>query len=104
MKYSLFLIEERNDFTNIEIHPGYYWFDTLKQAREALMYQLDILSKSSKSNIYQPTMNFKDRFHYWTDEGYKRHLVISKYYKSNRYSIFMKRAALEKINDISKPI
>lgn len=75
----------------------------LKDARKDLMSHLNRLSSSDDVNEIQPTMNFKDRFHFWID-GEKRHIVISKYYKSERCSLRMKWEAEEKLNDFSSPI
>jgi len=98
MRYALFLIEETNEGQTYARHYNEAWdcFYTLKEARAALMYRLNILAKCERANDLQPTMNHKDRFHYW-EGSRKKHLVISKYYKAARNSIFMVNNALEKI-------
>ncbi len=101
MNYALFLIEETNDGQTYARHydEAFKFFYTLKEAREALMHRLNILSKCERANDLQPTMNHKDRFHYW-EGGRKNHLVISKYYKAERNSIYMVNKALEKITQL----
>lgn len=76
-------------------------FFSMKEARKALLNQINILSKSTEANDMQPTMNNRDFFHFYVKQpsGYeeKRHIVISKVYKSDRKSIIMKLDVLEKI-------
>ena len=94
--YSLFLISETNNGSQVKKMD--LDFDYLKDARVELFRQINILASSKDSNEIQPTMNFKDRFHFWID-GEKRHFVISKSYKSNKRFIRMELEALDKLNN-----
>ena len=81
---ALFLITETIDGQKVEFMDYCSTFHYLKDARSALMSQLQNLSSKEDVNEIQPTMNFKDRFHFWID-GEKRHIVISKYYKADKF-------------------
>jgi len=84
MGYGVFLFEDSEEVTKFD-------FRTLKDAKEELMSQLNILAKHEKANEFQPTMNFKDRFHYYlryeNGREVKRDFIISKVYKAKRMSL-----------------
>tara|TARA_R110000744_G_scaffold275082_4_gene388072 strand:+ start:151 stop:462 length:312 start_codon:yes stop_codon:yes gene_type:complete len=103
MRNALFLITESEFGTDVEFMDYCGKFDYLKDAREALKWQIDNLASKENVNELQPTMNFKDRFHFWVD-GEKRHIVISKVYRAKRRSLRMRYEAIEKINDFSMPV
>ena len=98
---ALFLISETSNGTTVEQLglTNHY----LKDARTDLMNHLNRLSVSEDSNEMQPTMNFKDRFHFWVD-GEKRHIVISNFYKAERCSLRMINEAKEKIQNFTNPV
>lgn len=110
---ALFLITE-SEFegskfeTTVELMDYSGEFRGLKDARTALMNQINILANSVDSNEMQPTMNFKDRFHFYiTQENgvkEKRHIVISDTYKASRMSLRMIWEAKDKIKDYSNPV
>jgi len=94
--YTLFLISETQNGNQVEkLDIDFY---SLKEARKELLRQINILASKDDSNETQPTMNFKDRFHFWID-GEKRHFVISKVYKSVKKSIRMEIEAVEKLKN-----
>lgn len=76
---------------------------TLKQVRKELEYRLTNISQKENANELQPTMNYKDRFHFYVknENGSedKRHMVISDFYKSPKKSLLMKY----KVLDIVRP-
>lgn len=100
---ALFLITETIAGQKVELMDYCSTFHYLKDARKALMHQLQILSSNEDVNEIQPTMNFKDRFHFWID-GEKRHIVISKYYKAERCSLRMLDEAKMKLENFSNPV
>jgi len=103
MRNALFLITESEFGTEVELMDYCGKFDYLKDARESLNWQLNNLASKEDANELQPTMNFKDRFHFWVD-GEKRHIVISKVYKAERRSLRMRYEAIEKIKNFSNPV
>lgn len=100
---ALFLISETQFGTTTELMDYSGTFDYLKDARKELAYHLNKMATSDEANELQPTMNFKDRFHFFVGNE-KRHIVISKFYKSESRSIRMTMEAESKIKDISNPV
>lgn len=98
---ALFLITETIDGTNVEQFGLTHHY--LKDARNDLMEHLNRLASNEEAYEMQPTMNFKDRFHFWVG-GEKRHIVISKFYTAPRCSIRMVNEAKEKIKNFTNPI
>ena len=99
---SLFLIRE-TQYAGIIVERMDYCglFYNMKDARKALLNQINNLASSDKANEMQPTMNDKDFFHFYVKQpnGFeeKRYIVISKDYKSSRKSILMNIEAINKV-------
>lgn len=98
--YALFLITETEFGKEVEFLDFLRVHNTLKTAREKLFGQINIISSRDDSNETQPTMNFKDRFHFFIGKE-TRHMVISRYYKSESKSLVMRNEALNKLSNLT---
>ncbi len=65
----------------------------VKYIRKELMRRLEHMASREDVNDLQPTMNYKDRFHFFVGND-TRHIVISNYYKSDKKSLLMKNMVL----------
>jgi hypothetical protein len=83
------IIVDKLDFTHYMI----------SNARKQLMN--DIMDISSKENAYeiQPTMNFKNAFHYFCG-NITKYVVISAYYESENKSLLNRYKAIETLENI----
>jgi len=100
---ALFMITETEYGIQYELLEYLRVNHTLKSARQVLMKQINIIASRDDANETQPTMNYKDRFHFFIDKE-TRHMVISNFYKSDKCSIRMRLEAIDKINDFSKRV
>jgi hypothetical protein len=97
---ALFLITETEFGKEVEFLDYLRTHENLSSARKVLKSQINMISSKEDAYETQPTMNFKDRFHFFIGKE-TRHMVISKYYKSERKSLVMRNEALEKLNDFT---
>ncbi len=84
---ALFLVSENSEnVTLLEKAP-------VKYLRKELMRRLQHMASREDANVLQPTMNYRDRFHFFVGNDV-RHIVISDYYKNNNQSLLMKNKVL----------